>query len=515
MDPFNIITFFVGLAGGATAAYIVLQAKTAQAVAEALAAQKEIEVRAVAEADAAAQRVRELVVRLDKLAEDLESRDSLIRDQNITLADTRVALKQQETLALQLPQFKLALEEKDRTLQHKDHELTQLKTAQATFETRVAEFQRQQEELKNAFAKLATDALQKNNELFLQRAKAEMEKSQATGNSELDKRSKTFEEMIKPIKEGLEKYDQKITQFEKERSEAFGAVANHLKTAAQENERLKTETSKLVNALRGAPTARGLWGEVELRRVVEIAGMIEHVAFDEQVHLLTEEGALRPDMVIHLPGNKSIVVDAKVPAKAYLEALDEPDDGKRAEKIAEHVDQMRTQLTKLSRKAYWDQMEASPDFVVMFMPEPLFRAALQQDKNLMEDAMKQRVVLATPMTLLALLKIVAYGWRQEQTAENARQISILGKRVYDALVTFSGHLDRMRGGLDRAVDAYNAAVGSLERTVMSPARELARLGVMAEDELNEGQVITQSTRQLQLPELKPPEEPPLLRETAS
>jgi DNA recombination protein RmuC len=195
--------------------------------------------------------------------------------------------------------------------------------------------------------------------------------------------------------------------------------------------------------------------------------------------------------------------------------LDEEDEGKRVEKIAEHVSQMRAQMTKLSRKAYWDQMEASPDFVVMFMPEPLFRVALQQDKDLMEDAMKQRVVLATPMTLLALLKVVAYGWRQEQTAENARQISILGKRVYDALVTFAAHMDKMRGGLDKAVEAYNAAVGSLERTVMNPAREFGKLGVMAEQGLKEVEAITQSTRPLQLPELKPAEEPPLLRNPAA
>jgi DNA anti-recombination protein RmuC len=265
MDAFNILTFVVGLFGGATAAYLILQAKAAQAVAEAVGAQKELEVRAVAEAAAAQQRVNELVARLAKFSEDLEAKDSTISHQNIAIADTRVALKEQETLAHQLPELKKLIEDKDRALQQKEHELTQLKTAQTTFESRVAEFQRQQDELKNAFAKLATDALQKNNEIFIQRAKAEMDKSQASGQTEIDKRSKSFEELVKPIKEGLEKYDQKITQFEKERSEAFGAVTNHLKTVAFENERLKTETSKLVNALRGAPTVRGFWGELELR----------------------------------------------------------------------------------------------------------------------------------------------------------------------------------------------------------------------------------------------------------
>jgi len=453
-----VIGFVVGFVVGAVGAFIHCQARTKQAVAEVAAATKASE--------AAAQQ------RCTDLQERLSAAES--------------TLKQREDLLTQL-----------------NGQLAKLKADEATFNARIDEFRRAQEELKNAFAKLAAEALKANNEAFLQQAKAEAEKHLAVNQAEFEKRHKAFEDLVKPVKEGLEKYDQKIVQFENDRNVSYGKLANQLQAVTTESSKLKGETAKLVTALRGAPTARGRWGEMELRRVVELAGMEEHVSFEEQVSVTTTEDSVqRPDLLVHLPGRKTIVVDAKVSAKAYLEALEEQTEEGRAAKLDEHAAQVRVQIQRLSSKRYWEQFENAPEIVVMFMPEPMLMAALHRRPEIMEEAMEKKVVLATPMTLLAQLTALAYGWRQERIAESAQAISALGKELYDRLSTLGKHFGELGGSLENAVKKYNETVGSLESRVLPSARRFKELGAATGDDLAVGGAIEHSPRELQAPELK-------------
>ena len=327
---------------------------------------------------------------------------------------------------------------------------------------------------------------------------------------ELDRQRKRLEESVGPLRESLSRYEAGVRELEKARSEAQGALGRQLELLAVGQERLRSETANLVTALR-APAVRGRWGEIQLRRVVEAAGMLPYCDFEEQVTTALEGRILRPDLVVKLPGAKQVVVDAKTPLSAYLEALEATDDDTRAARLREHARQIRDHVTKLSTKSYWQQFESTPDFVVLFIPgDPFFAAALDQDPSLQEDAWKQRIVLATPSTLIGLLFVVAYGWRQEKVAENARKVSELAGLLYERLGVFADHFSKVRSGLDTAVRAYNEAVGSLEHRVLPAARRFPDLGVAVAKELPELEPIQQATRVPQAPELAPPR--PLLDE---
>lgn len=360
---------------------------------------------------------------------------------------------------------------------------TRLEEATKHLAQEQALLERARQELTGAFQALSGEALKQNNEAFLKLAAVSFEALQAKADGELAQRQQAIDALVKPLHDSLARYDEQIRLLEQSRQSAYGGLDQHLKMLAESHQRLQQETGNLVKALR-APTVRGQWGEITLKRVAELAGMVDHCDFAEQTTVGAEEGRLRPDMVVHLPGGRHIIVDAKTVLAAYLDAHEAQEEHQRAEALRRHAAQVRSRMDDLSLKAYWAQFDRAPEFVVLFLPgEQFLGAALDQDTRLMEDGFARGVVLATPATLIALLRAVAYGWRQERLAAHAEEAGKLGKDLYERMAVLADHLNDVGQALGKSVSAYNRAVGSLETRILPAARRFKELGVSSDKEI--------------------------------
>ena len=379
-------------------------------------------------------------------------------------------------------------------------QLLELAQRSAAFEERARLMGDAKQALENAFKSLSAEALRDNNAAFMDLAKASLGEFQQVARGDLDKRQVAIDALVKPVRDSLEKVDEKIHALERVREQAYGEIRQQFAQMGEAQALLRQETANLVKALR-QPHVRGRWGEIQLRRVVEMAGMLKHCDFFEQESADTDDGRLRPDLIVRLPGNRQIVVDAKAPISAYLDAHEAADEDTRRAKIREHAQLVRAHLQALARKAYWEQFQPTPEMVVMFIPgEAFYSAALEVDPELLDNGFSQNVIMASPASLMALLKAAAYGWRQESIADNARAISQLGQELHKRLSDMSEHLAKLGRGLEAATTSYNSAIGSLESRVLVSARRFKELGATSQDaEIVELRAIEGGVRRLQPP----------------
>ncbi|MDH4274254.1 MAG: DNA recombination protein RmuC [Gammaproteobacteria bacterium] len=371
---------------------------------------------------------------------------------------------------------------------------TTLENERNSYQQKAAAIEQVQQQLTNTFTALSSQALSRNNEEFLRLAAENLKQLHIQAQGDLGKREQAIEAMIKPIREALNKTEQQMTHIEKDRKEAYGALHKQLESMSLSQQALRDETRNLVQALR-RPEIRGQWGELTLRRLVELAGMLEHCDFVTQESVRNEEQTLRPDMIIRLPGNRQIIVDVKTPLDAYLSAIEAKDDITRTAELQHHARKVRERVRELAAKSYWKQFSNTPDFVILFIPGDQFlAAALDIDRALLEDALQMRVILATPTSLVALLRAIAYGWRQESLAENAEQLRVVGEDLFQRLGTFAEHLGKIGRSLETSVTHYNNAVASFDSRLLPSGRRFVEMGLQAKRPLERIEPITQQPR---------------------
>jgi DNA recombination protein RmuC len=447
MNGFLVVAALVaGIAAGATLVWALLHAKAA-AIAERLSAQQ-------------------------IAMQSLQQRETQLQSELTNLRTTNTILEREKATL-------------ETTLREKCNQAAE----------QLAIVQQAEQKLKDAFNALAADALKSNNQQFLDLAKTTFQTEQATVKGNLG-------ELVNPVKTALTNVEQKLQALEVARQGAYSGLLTQVQSLQESERLLRTEAANLVSALR-SPTVRGRWGEMQLRRVVEIAGMLDHCDFFEQVSTQSEDGRLQPDLVVCLPGNRKIVVDAKAPLSAFLEAIDTQDDDVRQARMKDHARLVLDHVIKLKKKEYWNQFEQSPDFVVLFLPgETFFSAAQQHEPQLIELGWEQHVVIATPATLITLLRMVALGWRQEKLAQNAQEISDLGKQLYERLAKLAEHMRRLGKSLQTSVNTYNETVGTLESRVLTSARKFHELGAAPSgddiDDLEPLEVMTREFQRLEL-----------------
>jgi len=375
---------------------------------------------------------------------------------------------------------------------------TRLELEQQNNIEKIQALEKARTQLTETFTALSSQALKNNNEEFLKLAQENLKQYQAQAVNELEKKEKSIEHLLNPIKETLSKTEEQIRSMEKDREKSHGALSEQLTSMAQSQATLQDETRKLVTALR-RPEVRGQWGEMTLKRLAELAGMVEHCDFFEQEQVRTDEGALRPDMIVRMPDGREIVVDVKTPLDAYINAIEAVDDGERQIQLARHTKNVKQRINELADKAYWQQFKNAPDFVVLFIPGDQFlTAALDQEPAILENALARQVILATPTSFVALLRAVGYGWRQEQLAENAEHIKTVGEELYGRLQTFTDHLQKLGKSLDSGMKHYISAVGSFDSRVLPSARKFNEMGVSADKKLKQSKQIETAVRQIEV-----------------
>jgi DNA recombination protein RmuC len=388
--------------------------------------------------------------------------------------------------------------ELDRERHGKVEALTKFEAAHKNFEEQKALIEAMKTEMTDTFNALSSAALKSSNEDFLRLASEHLGKVVADTKGKLGEHQAAMDGMIKPLYETLKRYDEQIKSIEEGRHKAYGSLEEQLRALALTQDSLQRETSNLVSALR-KPQVRGRWGEMQLRRVAELSGMSIHCDFTEQQSVDTEKGRIRPDMLVHLPMEREIVVDSKVSLEAYLDAVAAPAEDEKKSKMEKHAQQVRIHMNKLASKEYWSQFKQSPEFVVLFLPgESFLSAALDSDSTLIEDGIQRRVIIATPTTFIALLRAIAYGWRQEQITKNAQEISEMGRQLYERMNTLVQHFDNVGSNLEKAIGSYNKAVGSIETRILPSVRRFKELGITGADEIPVIRQIDQKARSLDI-----------------